>query len=134
MAPMFRKHKLPKFPPGIRVQFRRFCERLPADEVVAYKQEIDAELKSIEERARDNEMIDLERGRQVARACHLLLDYYAEATAAQQALIVGAIRYFACGEDAFSEETFASGFNDDAKVVNYVLEELGLETGYISLG
>ncbi|MEZ4752837.1 MAG: hypothetical protein R3A13_00780 [Bdellovibrionota bacterium] len=47
--------------------------------------------------------------------------------------IVGAVRYFAVAEDPFPDETFASGFDDDARVLNHVLEELGLEEYYIDL-
>jgi hypothetical protein len=34
-------------------------------------------------------------------------------------------------EDGFNDLEFASGYNDDAQVMNFVLEELGLEDEYI---
>jgi fructose-1,6-bisphosphatase len=46
---------------------------------------------------------------------------------------VGALRYFVSDDDSFSDLEFASGFNDDAEVMNHVLEELGLEQEVIDI-
>jgi hypothetical protein len=55
------------------------------------------------------------------------LEKYAEHSPAEQALIIGAVRYFAVADDPFDDATFASGFFDDIKVMNHVLERLGME-------
>jgi hypothetical protein len=46
-------------------------------------------------------------------------------------MIVGAIRYFACIDDALSESTYASGLVDDVRVLNHVIEELKREDLFI---
>ena len=128
-----RKHKLPKFPPNIRPLFYSLCETLPVDQVGAYHKEVDQALAQIIGDARENKLIDTDLARELADRCHMLLDVYSQYSRVQQSLIVGAIRYFAHGEDALSEEDFASGFHDDARVVNYVMEELGIEDYFIIL-
>lgn len=128
-----RQHKLPKFPPNIRQMFYSHCEDLPVEEVAAYHKEVDQALEQVLEDARENELVDVDMARQIVDRCHLLLDSYSQFGAAQRSLIVGAIRYFAHGEDALSEDHFASGFNDDARVLNFVLEELGIENYFITL-
>ena len=128
-----KQHKLPKFPPNIRQLFYSLCEPLPVEQVGIYHKEVDQALAQILESARENELIDADLARQLADRCHMLLDVYTQFGRAQQSLIVGAIRYFAHEEDALSEEHFASGFNDDARVMNFVMDELGIEDYFISL-
>ena len=128
-----KRHKLPKFPPNIRATFKNLCKSLPAENVVSYKSEVDSELERIRTNAKENAMINLDLAVQLAQRCHMLLDNYDKFDNAKRALIVGAIRYFALSEDAFSEEDFASGFDDDARIMNYVLEQIGLEEHCIEL-
>lgn len=126
-------HPLPKFPPTVRPTFRNLCESLPVENVLAYKDEIENELVSIRERAKENSFINVALAEKLSEKCHLLLDIYEQYDRKKQALMVGAIRYFALANDSFSEEDFASGFDDDAKVMNHVLEELGIEDQFIDL-
>jgi hypothetical protein len=63
-----------------------------------------------------------------------LLDRYSEFAAYEQSLIVGAVRYFAIADDPFDDETFATGFYDDMRVMNYVMEEIGVEGKFFDVG
>ncbi|MBX7138694.1 MAG: hypothetical protein K1X83_11990 [Oligoflexia bacterium] len=126
-------HKLPNFPPTVRPTFEKLSEALPVENIEAYRGEVDQELARIEKEAKDNDLINVHLARQIAERCHVLLARYHEFPVKLQAKIVGAIRYFALSHDSFSEKHFASGFDDDAKVMNFVLEELGLDDQFIDL-
>ena len=45
--------------------------------------------------------------------------------------IAGAVRYFVAGDDPFDDSIFASGLFDDQRIVNHVLEELGLNEHFV---
>lgn len=60
-----------------------------------------------------------------------LLEHYSEFKPAQQPLIIGAVYYFALDKDASPDTEFATGFDDDAQVMNHVLEELGVVGQFI---
>ncbi len=62
-----------------------------------------------------------------------LLSHYESFPQRKQSLIVGGIRYFIAEDDALNDLVFYTGLDDDAKILNYVLEELGIEDMYIRL-
>lgn len=128
-----RKHKLPKFPADIRDTFFRLCETLSVDNIESYRNEIKEVVQEQQKEAKTNRYINLELIDALQRACNKLLDIYPNLNPKHQALAIGAIRYFALSEDPFSDQHFASGMDDDAKVMNHVLEELGVEDMFIDL-
>ncbi len=130
MAP---KHKLPKFPPEIIPSFKAVCEALPAEDVVQYKQEVDDVLAKFRAQALESPTINVELAEEIVARAHLLLDHYVDFDEHKRALVVGAIRYFAVIDDPLPADVFASGMNDDARVMNHVLEEVGLEEHCIRL-
>ena len=128
-----KEHRLPKFPPNLAPTFRALCEVLAAEEVQGFVAAIDTRLSEVNEQAKTNPRIDSQLAAQIAERCKFLCGLYPDRADNEKSLIVGAVRYFALAEDALDEEVFASGFHDDAKVVNHVLEELGDEEHYILL-
>ena len=125
------KHPLPKFPSRTIPTFENLCFPLPLDQVNELKLKVDDALRALVERARYEINIDLAMARQVVHSCHVLLDEYGTRTEKERALIVGAVRYFAIADDPLPDGTFATGLDDDAKIVNHVLEQLGIEESYI---
>jgi len=121
-----RKHPLPRFPADVVSTFEQLCEALPVERVKELEPEVDLCMKNFEEAASDHPHMNLTLARQIADRCRMLLSKYSEFSESERALVIGAVRYFAIAEDALSETTFASGFHDDARVLNYVLEELGM--------
>jgi len=121
-----RKHPLPKFPADVAPTFERLCEALPVERVKELEPEVDLCMKNFEDAAADYPHMNLTLARQIADRCRTLLSKYPELSESERAMVIGAVRYFAISEDALSETTFASGFHDDARVINYVLEELGM--------
>lgn len=128
-----KNHKLPKFPPTVIPAFESICERLSPQDIRSFKPHIENKIVELREKGKENDRVNVPLGEEIAKRCLYLLAHCDEFTDAQRALIVGAIRYFAITEDAVDEEMFASGLDDDAKIVNYVLEELGIEDQYLDL-
>jgi len=128
-----RTYKLPKFPPDVIPTFRSLCESLEHETLLELKPNIDSALGQIHELAEKNNAVNAPLAEAVADRCHLLIDIYNDYSAEEQALIVGAVRYFAIVDDGYSAASFATGLHDDAKVINYVLEEIGVVDRYIVL-
>lgn len=122
-----RKFPLPKFPITIRQAFEGWCEELSVERIEMLQRELIAAVEAM--RTRD----DAQAGRlniafveALRDRSELLLSRYAEFTPAQRKLAIGAIRYFVSPDDPVCDTTFASGLDDDVRVMNHVLEELGL--------
>ena len=121
-----KRYKLPKFPPELISGFKSVCEALPPEFVVDYHKEVDDVLAKCREVSENNPTLNLPLAEEIAACAHLLLDRYEKFDEKQRALVVGAIRYFSIVDDALPADVFASGMNDDAHVMNHVLEEVGL--------
>ena len=128
-----KKHPLPKFPPSVASTFKSLCEALPVEEIEKYRQELKVEVENLRSAAAENPMIDMQTAQQLVDWGEALLNRYQEFNDRQRELIVGAIRYFLLVDDAVSADTFATGMEDDAKVMNHVLEELGVEDDFVQL-
>ena len=121
------KHRLPKFPSSVAPSFRSACAALSPEEAEKLRGFVDENLANIKLNKEKNPSLDVKLAEQLTERCYYLLDRYAEFTPKQRAAVVGAIRYFAVGADAVSDTTFATGLDDDAKVMNHVLEIVGSE-------
>ena len=120
-------HRLPQFPPGVIPAFKAMCEALSLEDFADLSVVIEATLKEAQEDPR----CDVKLQTQIAAACAVLMRAYPEAAEKQKPLIVGALRYCALDQDAMSDEKFAAGYYDDVKVLNHVLEQVGIESAYI---
>jgi hypothetical protein len=84
-------------------------------------------------KSKENENIDPEAACQLADICNYLLDRYNDYPEKLKKLIIGAVRYVAISDDPFDDGTFATGFFDDMRIVNHVLEKLGIEDRYFTI-
>jgi hypothetical protein len=109
------------------------CEAIPADSIAKVVPQVDQCLDSFRELAKTHRRLNIFLAEEIGKRCHYLLEHYADFDPEHQAYIMGAVKYFAIAEDALSETDFATGFDDDARVMNHVLEELGLEDMYIEV-
>ena len=126
-----KKHPLPNFPEGVKEQFYSLCEALSQDDLEVLRAELNRYFA--ESLKRKLVKYDKEAQKALYDRALMLMDCYHEKTPKQQKIIVGAIRYFAIAEDIVSEEYFSTGLNDDIKVMNHVLEELGFSDYAIPL-
>jgi uncharacterized membrane protein YkvA (DUF1232 family) len=126
-----RRHPLPKFPSEVGSTFRSVCQSLPVEDLPTFQREFDEAIRELEGDP------DFQRHRKVVEAladrCRLMLKLYPHLSEKQKALVIGACRYVALVDDPLPEEVFASGFNDDIKIVNHVLEQLGVHDRFLPL-
>ena len=126
-----KKYKLPQYPPNAQSAFNRLCRAVSLEEIEQLRAILAERMTEMRENALSNNKINLGLAEKINERCNLLLQDYPDKSRHQQALIVGAVSYFVAENDSFSDEAFATGFNDDAQVVNHVLEEIGIEDQFI---
>jgi hypothetical protein len=131
---LFRKHKLPAFPPEAARVFEQLCSHVPEEDIGSVRNELDRCIVALKRDVYDGRFKNhLPLVESLSDISLHLLDLYPQLSVSQRSLVIGAIRYFAIGEDSLSDTHFATGFNDDIRVMNYVLEELGIHDRYIPL-
>ncbi|NDC38259.1 MAG: hypothetical protein EBZ48_09435 [Proteobacteria bacterium] len=128
-----RHHPLPAFPPGAAATFRRLCKSLPPSEIPELLQSLERCVDEIRSEAKDNPLLQLPLIESLHDRARFLLEQYEQFPESQRKLIIGAVYYFAIDQDSSPDVEFATGFDDDAKVMNHVLEELGIEGMFIEI-
>jgi uncharacterized membrane protein YkvA (DUF1232 family) len=129
------KHKRPAsarkyvLPPIVERSFRKLLHAIPEEEIAALQREVNENLKRVK-RSQDKGA-DKKAAEALTDCSRYLLSNYAQHSAAEQALIVAAVRYFILNDDALPDSTPDVGLDDDVRVMNYVLEELGIQGKYI---
>lgn len=111
-------------PPKIDRHFASLCQALSVVEVIVLRESVEVHLNEIRRALRRNEFLDLALAEQIARHLFALLDSYAQRPEPDQALIVGAARYFTRTVDA-EPDTEMLGLEDDLAVLNFVAATVG---------
>lgn len=119
------KHPLPKVPASIRQMFRSFCEALPVDQLPTLRRELETAVKAMLHEGGARIQQNTPTIQALKERSELLLARYEQFGETERKLAIGAIRYFLNPDDPFPEEAFASGFDDDVRVMNHVLEAVG---------
>jgi hypothetical protein len=127
------KHPLPNFPSQVIPTFYSLCEELPEASIAELSTLVNEALSELREREKHVRFVDLDMAEAVTGGCLFLLGIYKERTGYERSLIIGAVRYYAISDDPFPDTMFATGLDDDAKVVNFVLEQLGIHDHYIRI-
>lgn len=83
--------------------------------------------------AKADPFVDVSRSDQVAAACLALLDQLPSLTQAHHRWVGAACRYYISEEDQDDDFTSIVGFDDDAEVLNFVADKLGLPNLHIPL-
>lgn len=128
-----KKHKLPQFPPDAIPTFHRLCEQLPPESVPDLREELKSAYTRLMTLAQERPLIDTDKVTALFDRAIFLLTHYDELDPPHRGLVIGALRYFVADEEGLSDTHFASGFDDDVRVMNYVLEELGFSEECIDL-
>jgi hypothetical protein len=126
------RFKLPKFPPELVPMFKALCQPVLDEELEHLRAAIGEHVTQLRTTAAAGANVDVASAEELAETCYFLLEYYPCCAPEQRALIVGAVRYFAMADDSFDERAFASGCQDDKRVVNHVLERLGIDDHYLN--
>lgn len=128
-----KQHNLPTYPKTIKKMFKEYCVNVDKEQLDMIREKVSEELSDAQKRIDNGGLHDLKMAQEIANRCYYLLDNYYNFSSSEQKLIIGAVCYFAICDDPISEEIFASGYDDDAKVMNYVLEELDINDMFIEL-
>ncbi|MEA3337417.1 MAG: hypothetical protein U9R25_16075 [Chloroflexota bacterium] len=119
--------------PGVWHLFNTMCETLPRDQISSLTGQVTQHLADCRRALRANEFLDINLAEKIAEVLTSLLAGYGELPAEHQALIVGATRYFVAAGDAESDLTSVLGWDDDAQVLNHVLDVIGRQDLKVAL-
>lgn len=125
------RYSLPPSPAEVTVTLEKFC-RSPIDLPIAdLKKHVDSALERLQVYTHSVLGPNLNIAHELAERCHYLLDHYDTYSSDKQALIRGAVRYFVVQHDARDDTLPAVGFDDDIRVINFVLDKLGIEGKFL---
>lgn len=127
------KHKLPTFPDTVIPTFQGLSEVVSLENIAQIKTAIDEYLAHAQKIDNKDFHVNMTLATELAKCSHYLLDRYAEFSEKHKALVIGAVAYFLHDEDPQSDLAFGTGFDDDVKVMNHVLQQLGIEDRYIDI-
>ncbi len=120
-APLLNKD----LPSDIQQQFSLCCEtpiNIDAETLVS---RINTHLLQSKLALENNEFLDIKTAENIADALIGLVSKLEDYSQEQQSMIVGAARYFILDDDCKPDTKSLLGFDDDAIVINFVLDKLG---------
>jgi len=111
--------------PRLERHFAPLCIELDNLAAMELRQEIINHVEDFHKALKYNEFLDIDTAIRIAKVLINLLDNYDSYPKSHQKLIVGAARYFVSPHDADPDTTSLLGLDDDAAVLNYVLDTIG---------
>jgi len=105
--------------------FVGLCETLRSDDLRALRAQVAAYLLQLEQQQSRSELIALDLAVLLTDRLDRLCELAPELSDEQQALVVGAARYFISQDDAIPDTRACTGLDDDVRIVNHVLRQLG---------
>lgn len=118
--------------PEEQQQFRRLCLPTTVDELIELRTVVELHLQQIRDHA--GPAADVETAERIATALSQLLSTEDAYKPDERALIRGAVEYFLLADDASGDLEDALGFDDDARVLNSVLDRVGRSDLRVELG
>ena len=109
--------------PDEQRRFRALCLDTSEEDLGQLQAVVELHLSQIAET--DNPVADLETADKIGKALTDLLTSGDRFDADERSLIRGAVEYFLLADDASDDLDDALGFDDDARVVNSVLDRIG---------
>lgn len=110
------------------------AQALAPDEVPSLADGIDHYLLRIHEALSRNEFLNVDLAQRVGTTLKALLAMYSDLASNQtRALVIGATRFFLETNDVLADLDSPLGFDDDARVLNAVLRDIGREHLLVSL-
>ncbi len=112
------------FNPDEQRRFRRLCLETDYEEFAELSEGVELHLEQIREQA--SATTDVDTAEMIAKALSEVLCSGLTFTADERALLRGAVEYFVLADDADSDLDDPLGFDDDARVLNSVLDRIQL--------
>ena len=112
--------------PQLDGEFVSLCESLSVEENAQLKVEVNIHVEKVQQSLNRNEFLDVQIAKDIAQVLNKLLELYPKFQESHQKLIVGAARYFVSEYDLEPDTSSILGFDDDVRVLNFVLKYRGL--------
>ena len=109
--------------PDQQLRFRRLCIPTETSDLEDLAGTVALHLEQVQAAA--GPRTDVEMAERVASSLQVLVGSGQQFTAQERALVRGAVEYFLLVDDAESDLHDSLGFDDDARVVNSVLDHVG---------
>jgi len=127
-----KKIELPGTPSEVATTFLNLCRSFPLEAIPQLTQAVSATVDKFDQTKDSYLGPDIHIVHLISEQINFLLDNYQNYSDEQQQLIVGAVRFFIIEKDCIPDYTPITGLDDDLKVLNYVLGQLGLQDRIIS--
>ncbi|MFT7597344.1 MAG: hypothetical protein ACI8TP_000262 [Acidimicrobiales bacterium] len=109
--------------PDEQSRFRRLCLATSSEELLELDDVVAMHLDQVKQMA--DHRTDLETAEEIATALHSLLSLEVVFGDDERTLVRGAVEYFLLMDDADGDISDVLGFDDDARVLNSVLDRIG---------
>jgi len=113
--------------------FSRHLDGASAAEFATLEAAFDPYLEQVRDCLGENEFLDINLAERLVATCRNLISACNQQDAEQVALVVAGIRYFLDPDDAEADCESVLGFDDDAQVVNWVIQATGLPVEPVAL-
>lgn len=123
---MEKRYPIDSCPPKAGQTFEKLCQSFPPESIPQLRVGLSAAMERFSRSTGEFLGPHLATATKIAQRLYYLIDNYQKLPQAKLPLVVGAIRYFIIEDDAVPDSTPIVGFDDDVRVLNHVLEELGL--------
>ena len=118
--------------PDEQQRFRRLCLQTSAEELVQLTAVVELHLTQIEEV--ESATADKETAQKIGTSLTNLVTSGDDFNAEERSMIRGAVEYFLLADDASGDLDDPLGFDDDARVLNSVLDRIGRPQYRVELG
>lgn len=128
---MAERFPFPNKDPQVRQRFNNLCKVLSQQQIEAIKESISQKVEKLS--AAEGMLIgpNIRVAVKLGEVSQALLERYSALDEASQALVAGAVCYFLAELDLTPDATPIIGFDDDVRILNHVLEQVGLSDLYI---
>ena len=128
---MTHRFQLPSGEKSIEARFIKLCELQPDSALPNIREHITSALGNLRSQNKAFLGPNLKLAEAIAYGCNQLLDAYPKLTEEHKQLAIGAIRYFLVHMDTLPDSKPLVGLDDDALVLNHVIEQAGLKIGFV---
>jgi uncharacterized membrane protein YkvA (DUF1232 family) len=111
--------------PNLEKIFTTLCDDISPSQVSELQKQIIDHVQDVRDALQQNEFIDLDLAERISRVLLTILGEIPSYPEIHRRMIIGAARYFVLSQDAQADFKSVLGFDDDLKILNYVLRFIG---------
>lgn len=129
-----KKYPIPDYPPSIGLEFTKLCKSAVTDDASLIGNKINLfrmKLTMWENPKSPVSPHDVKLATMLLERANFMLSNFSKYSDSQKRLVSAAINYLNLQRDGINDETPVVGLQDDVKIFNHVLEELGVTNKFI---